>query len=159
MFRGYVVYTRAVLFAKVRFHRSYRHRHDDSAPHRQLLDVLQARLAEFLHGRARATTRPRQHPENLSELSRYAAWAGAWIDFRRSARRIVPGETCLSGAYNTAQFFGWSWGKFRRPRDAARFTLCWIGMFLAAMFLFLRILPAISIFEMRTLLPEAEVKE
>jgi hypothetical protein len=27
------------------------------------------------------------------------------------------------------------------------------------MFLFLRILPAISIFEMRTLLPEAEVKE
>jgi Ni/Fe-hydrogenase subunit HybB-like protein len=34
-----------------------------------------------------------------------------------------------------------------------------IGMFLAAMFLFLRLLPAISIFEMRTLLPEAEVKE
>src|SRR3979411_3123063 len=33
-----------------------------------------------------------------------------------------------------------------------------IGLFLAAMFLFLRILPAISIFEMRTLLPEAEVK-
>ena len=27
------------------------------------------------------------------------------------------------------------------------------------MFLFLRVLPAISIFEMRTLLPEAEVKE
>jgi molybdopterin-containing oxidoreductase family membrane subunit len=34
-----------------------------------------------------------------------------------------------------------------------------IGMFLMLMFLFLRILPAISIFEMRTLLPEAEVKE
>lgn len=34
-----------------------------------------------------------------------------------------------------------------------------IGMFLAAMFLFVRILPMISIFEMRTLLPEAEVKE
>ena len=33
-----------------------------------------------------------------------------------------------------------------------------IGMFLAAMFLFVRILPMISIFEMRTLLPEAEVK-
>ena len=31
-------------------------------------------------------------------------------------------------------------------------------MFLAAMFLFVRILPMISIFEMRTLLPEAEVK-
>jgi molybdopterin-containing oxidoreductase family membrane subunit len=34
-----------------------------------------------------------------------------------------------------------------------------IGMFLMLMFLFLRLLPAISIFEMRTLLPEAEVKE
>jgi molybdopterin-containing oxidoreductase family membrane subunit len=34
-----------------------------------------------------------------------------------------------------------------------------IGMFLMLIFLFLRILPAISIFEMRTLLPEAEVKE
>jgi molybdopterin-containing oxidoreductase family membrane subunit len=34
-----------------------------------------------------------------------------------------------------------------------------IGMFLMLMFLFLRILPAISIFEMRTLLPEAEVRE
>src|SRR5258707_14615440 len=34
-----------------------------------------------------------------------------------------------------------------------------LGMFLAAIFLFVRLLPAISIFEMRTLLPEAEVKE
>src|SRR5947199_6825329 len=33
-----------------------------------------------------------------------------------------------------------------------------IGFFLACMFLFLRVLPMISIFEMRTLLPEAEVK-
>ncbi|MGH8005735.1 MAG: NrfD/PsrC family molybdoenzyme membrane anchor subunit, partial [Candidatus Binatia bacterium] len=34
-----------------------------------------------------------------------------------------------------------------------------IGLFLALLFLFLRFLPMISIFEMRTLLPEAEVKE
>ena len=34
-----------------------------------------------------------------------------------------------------------------------------IGFFVACMFLFLRVLPMISIFEMRTLLPEAEVKE
>ena len=33
-----------------------------------------------------------------------------------------------------------------------------IGMFLTAIFLFVRILPMISIFEMRTFLPEAEVK-
>ena len=32
-----------------------------------------------------------------------------------------------------------------------------IGLFLAAMFLFVRILPMVSISELRTLLPEAEV--
>jgi len=34
-----------------------------------------------------------------------------------------------------------------------------IGLFLSLVFLFIRFLPMISIFEMRTLLPEAEVKE
>ena len=34
-----------------------------------------------------------------------------------------------------------------------------IGLFLCLLFLFLRFLPMISIFEMRTLLPEAKVKE
>jgi len=34
-------------------------------------------------------------------------------------------ETTFSGAYNVAQFFGWSWGKFRRPREAGRFHVAW----------------------------------
>ena len=34
-----------------------------------------------------------------------------------------------------------------------------IGLFLALLFLFIRFLPMISIFEMRTILPQAEVKE
>jgi molybdopterin-containing oxidoreductase family membrane subunit len=34
-----------------------------------------------------------------------------------------------------------------------------IGLFLTGMWLFVRILPMISIFEMRTLLPEAHVQE
>jgi Mn2+/Fe2+ NRAMP family transporter len=32
-------------------------------------------------------------------------------------------ETALSSGYTLAQFFGWSWGKFRRPDQAARFHL------------------------------------
>lgn len=32
-------------------------------------------------------------------------------------------ETSLSSGYTLAQFFGWSWGKFRRPAQAARFHL------------------------------------
>jgi molybdopterin-containing oxidoreductase family membrane subunit len=51
-----------------------------------------------------------------------------------------------------------SWGMYYPTRwDWATF-IGTIGMFLTAMFLFVRILPMISIFEMRTLLPEAEVK-
>jgi manganese transport protein len=32
-------------------------------------------------------------------------------------------ETALSSGYTLAQYFGWSWGKFRRPVRAARFHL------------------------------------
>jgi manganese transport protein len=35
-------------------------------------------------------------------------------------------DTCFSGAYNMAQFFGWEWGKTRRPSQAPRFTIAWI---------------------------------
>ena len=51
-----------------------------------------------------------------------------------------------------------SWGMYYPTRWDWMTYIGTIGMFLAAMFLFLRLLPAISIFEMRTLLPEAEVK-
>ncbi|MEW5808741.1 MAG: divalent metal cation transporter [Actinomycetota bacterium] len=30
-------------------------------------------------------------------------------------------ETTLSSGYTVAQYFGWAWGKFRRPAEAARF--------------------------------------
>ena len=51
-----------------------------------------------------------------------------------------------------------SWGMYYPTRWDWATYLGTIGMFLSAMFLFVRILPMISIFEMRTLLPEAEVK-
>jgi manganese transport protein len=39
-------------------------------------------------------------------------------------------ETTLSSAYNLAQFFGWPWGKFRKPRDAPRFHAAWFTLLL-----------------------------
>jgi manganese transport protein len=42
-------------------------------------------------------------------------------------------ETTLSSGYTIAQYFGWSWGKFRRPAKAARFHLVMIVGLLAAM--------------------------
>jgi hypothetical protein len=52
-----------------------------------------------------------------------------------------------------------SWGMYYPTRWDWMTYIGTIGMFLAAIFLFVRLLPMISIFEMRTLLPEAEVKE
>src|SRR6202050_2486845 len=52
-----------------------------------------------------------------------------------------------------------SWGMYYLTRWDWMTYVGTIGMFLAAIFLFVRLLPMISIFEMRTLLPEAEVKE
>ena len=50
-----------------------------------------------------------------------------------------------------------SWGMYYPTRWDWMTFIGTLGFFLAAMFLFLRILPMISIFEMRTLLPQAEV--
>jgi molybdopterin-containing oxidoreductase family membrane subunit len=51
-----------------------------------------------------------------------------------------------------------SWGMYYPTRWDWMTFVGTLGFFVAAMFLFLRILPMISIFEMRTLLPQAEVK-
>jgi len=51
-----------------------------------------------------------------------------------------------------------SWGMYYPTRWDWATYIGTIGFFIACMFLFLRLLPSISIFEMRTLLPEAEVK-
>jgi len=42
-------------------------------------------------------------------------------------------ETCLANAYSIAQFFGWRWGRHKKPWEAPRFTLTWIALFAAAL--------------------------
>jgi Ni/Fe-hydrogenase subunit HybB-like protein len=51
-----------------------------------------------------------------------------------------------------------SWGMYYPTRWDWAVFIGTLGMFSCAMFLFIRLLPMISIFEIRTLLPEAEVK-
>jgi Mn2+/Fe2+ NRAMP family transporter len=46
-------------------------------------------------------------------------------------------ETCLANAYSVSQFFGWRWGRHRPPKEAPRFTLCWIAVFAVALALVL----------------------
>ena len=53
-------------------------------------------------------------------------------------------------------FLNSSWGMYYPTRWDWAIFIGTIGMFTMAMFLFIRILPMISIFELRTLLPEAE---
>jgi manganese transport protein len=42
-------------------------------------------------------------------------------------------ETCLANAYSIAQFFGWAWGRHKKPWEAPRFTVTWIALFVAAL--------------------------
>ena len=51
-------------------------------------------------------------------------------------------ETTLSGGYILAQFLGWTWGKFRRPAEAARFhVVMFVAIVVGAAVLFTGIDP------------------
>ena len=39
----------------------------------------------------------------------------------------------MANAYSIAQFFGWTWGRHKKPWEAPRFTITWIVLFLAAL--------------------------
>jgi Ni/Fe-hydrogenase subunit HybB-like protein len=80
-------------------------------------------------------------------LISFVILVGMWLE------RFVIIVISLSRDFLTS-----SWGMYYPTRWDWMTYFGTIGMFLTAMFLFVRILPMISIFEMRTLLPEAEVK-
>jgi Mn2+/Fe2+ NRAMP family transporter len=42
-------------------------------------------------------------------------------------------ETCMANAYSIAQFFGWIWGRHKKPWEAPRFTISWMVLFAAAL--------------------------
>jgi Mn2+/Fe2+ NRAMP family transporter len=42
-------------------------------------------------------------------------------------------ETCMANAYSIAQYFGWIWGRHKKPWEAPRFTITWIVLFLLAL--------------------------
>ncbi|HEY4843689.1 MAG TPA: NrfD/PsrC family molybdoenzyme membrane anchor subunit [Terriglobales bacterium] len=81
-------------------------------------------------------------------LISFVVLVGMWLE------RFIIIVVSLSRDFLTS-----SWGMYYPTKwDWATF-IGTIGLFLTGMWLFLRLLPPISIFEMRTLLPEAEVHE
>ena len=56
-------------------------------------------------------------------------------------------ETSLSCGYTVAQYFGWSWGKFVRPRDASRFHLVVLLALIAGIGLVLTTIDAVKLTE------------
>jgi Mn2+/Fe2+ NRAMP family transporter len=42
-------------------------------------------------------------------------------------------ETCLANAYSIAQFFGWIWGRHKKPWETPRFTIAWMVLFALAL--------------------------
>lgn len=79
------------------------------------------------------------HVEALSQVVLPVAQAGGRIALAVAIVGVVAAvfgaalETTLSSGYMLAQFFGWPWGKFRRPAKAARFHLSMMLALLAGM--------------------------
>jgi manganese transport protein len=56
-------------------------------------------------------------------------------------------ETCMANAYSVAQFFGWEWGRHRKPWEAPRFTITWIAFFAAAILIILTGIDSMTLVE------------
>jgi Mn2+/Fe2+ NRAMP family transporter len=56
-------------------------------------------------------------------------------------------ETCLSGAYNLAQFQGWMWGKQIGPKAVPKFTASWIVVLALAMLIIITGLDPVDVVE------------
>src|SRR5215212_4340048 len=60
-------------------------------------------------------------------------------------------ETCLANAYSIAQFFGWIWGRHKKPWEAPRFTITWLVLFVAALAIVLTGVDAMTLVEFAVL--------
>ncbi|AEI11523.1 hypothetical protein Celgi_1004 [Cellulomonas gilvus ATCC 13127] len=85
-------------------------------------------LSLAIAGCAAVVLLPRQiDVTSLSQITLPVAIAGGKLALALAILGIVAAtfgaalETALSTGYTLAQFFGWSWGKFHRPAEAARF--------------------------------------
>jgi Mn2+/Fe2+ NRAMP family transporter len=64
-------------------------------------------------------------------------------------------ETSLSAGYTLSQYFGWQWGKFVRPREAARFHLVVLASIVGGVALALSTIDPIKITEYSIVLAAA----
>ena len=53
----------------------------------------------------------------------------------------------MANAYSVAQFFGWEWGRHKKPWEAPRFTLAWIIFFALALAIVLTDVDVMSLVE------------
>ena len=56
-------------------------------------------------------------------------------------------ETCMANAYAISQFFGWEWGRHKKPWEAPRFTFAWIACSLLALAIVLTGVDVMSLVE------------
>jgi Mn2+/Fe2+ NRAMP family transporter len=54
-------------------------------------------------------------------------------------------ETCMSNAYSISQFFGWEWGRHKKPWEAPRFTVAWMIVMLLALAIVMTGIPVMEL--------------
>ena len=60
-------------------------------------------------------------------------------------------ETCMANAYSIAEFFGWKWGRHKKPWEAPRFTITWIALFVIALLIVLTGVDVMTLVELAIL--------
>jgi manganese transport protein len=78
----------------------------------------------------------------LKQLGLIGALLGMFFAFGGAAI-----ETCFAAAYSIAQFFGWPWGKYRKPAGAPRFTIAWLTIFTLGMIIVITGIDPVQIVE------------
>ena len=64
-------------------------------------------------------------------------------------------ETAMSSSYTISQFFGWQWGKFVAPREAARFHVIIVLTIIASVFIGLTAVDPVKLAEFSVVLSAA----
>ena len=113
-------------------------------------------MAEFDDPTTLVAATERAHDEGYRHMDAYSPFP---IEELHEALGSPPSHLPLIVLSLSRDFLPSSWGRYAPTFWDWSTLLGTIGLFVALLFLFLRFLPMISIFEIRTLLPEARVSD
>ena len=89
---------------------------------------------------------PRSRPRSVRQVGLNPGASRYVLRGRRSGGRNLHGERL-----SIAQFFGWRWGRHKKPWEAPRFTIAWLALFVVALLIVLTGVDVMTLVELAIL--------